>query len=356
MALHDRTYRGHDRATRQRRLPLSGPTVAAGYAGTLVDFAQRCGVSRHALLQASGITPESLADHDARIPFERYVALMRAAKAMTGDPALALRFGAAVDLSDISILGLICLASETMLDAFAQMNRYGQLVVEAANADGGERFSLRREAGALWLVDNRVIPPDFPELVETSFALMVSGTRRFGDTPFVREVQLSYPDPGYADVYQDIFRAPVRFGMGWNAMRVDEAWLSHTIAEQPRYVFGVLTAHAERMLARIGQGQSLRARVETAILPVLHTGTVSAEAVAGQLGISRQTLYRRLKGEGTSFEQVLDALRHQLALHYLAGRKVSVKETAYLLGFSDPAAFSRAFKRWTGEPPSVMKG
>lgn len=339
-----------------RRAHLSSPTVSAGYAGTLAAFAQGQGASRHALLQAAGIAPESLADHDARIPFERYMALVRAAKAMTGDPALALRFGAAVDLSDISILGLICLASETMLDAFAQMNRYGQLVVEAANADGGERFSLRREAGALWLVDNRVLPPDFPELVETSFALMVSGTRRFGDTPFVREVQLSYPDPGYAAVYQEIFRAPVRFGTGWNAMRIDEAWLSHTIAELPRYVFGVLTAHADRMLERIGQGQSLRARVEAAVLPVLHTGSVSAETVASQLGISRQTLYRRLKGEGASFEQVLDALRHQLALHYLAGRKVSVKETAYLLGFSDPAAFSRAFKRWTGEPPSVMKG
>lgn len=335
---------------------VSGPTIAAGYAAMLVAYAQRCGVSPNALLPAADIAADSLTDHDARLPFQRYVALMRAAKAMTGDPALALRFGDAVDLSEISILGLICLASETMLDAFAQMNRYGQLVVEATHADGGERFSLQRKAGALWLVDNRIIPPDFPEMVETSFALMVSGTRRFGDTPFVHEVQLAHADPGYADVYEEVFRAPVRFAMGWNAMRIDEAWLTHPIAEQPRYVFGVLTAHADRMMERIGQGQSLRARVEAAILPVLHTGGVSAEAVARQLGISRQTLYRRLKAEGASFEQVLDALRHQLALHYLAGRKVSVKETAYLLGFSDPAAFSRAFKRWTGEPPSMMKG
>lgn len=339
-----------------RQAHLGSPTVSAGYASTLAAFAQGQGISRHALLQAAGIAPDSLADHDGRIPFARYVALMRAAKAMTGDPALALRYGAAVDLSEISVLGLICLASETMLDAFAQMNRYGQLVVEAVNAHGGERFSLQRKAGVLWLVDNRMIPPGFPELVETSFALMVSGTRRFGDTPFVHEVQLSYPDPGYAGVYQEIFRAPVRFGAGWNAMRIDEAWLSHTIAEQPRYVFGVLTAHADRMLERIGQGQSLRARVEAAILPVLHTGQVSAQMAARQLGISRQTLYRRLKAEGASFEQILDGLRHQLALHYLAGRKVSVKETAYLLGFSDPAAFSRAFKRWTGNPPSVVKG
>ena len=77
--------------------------------------------------------------------------------------------------------------------------------------------------------------------------------------------------------------------------------------------------------------------------------------VAGKLGLSRQTLFRRRKAEGTSFERLLDELRRQLALDYLAGGKVSVNETAYLVGFSDPAAFSRAFKRWTGSSPGVMR-
>jgi AraC-like DNA-binding protein len=72
--------------------------------------------------------------------------------------------------------------------------------------------------------------------------------------------------------------------------------------------------------------------------------------------MSRQTLYRRLKEEGCTFEQVLDDLRHRLALDYLTARKASVNETAYLVGFSDPAAFSRAFKRWTGKSPREMRG
>ena len=67
--------------------------------------------------------------------------------------------------------------------------------------------------------------------------------------------------------------------------------------------------------------------------------------------MSRDTLYRRLKAEGVTFEQVLDGLRHRLALDYLSARKVSVNETAYLVGFADAAAFSRAFKRWTGISP-----
>jgi AraC-like DNA-binding protein len=68
--------------------------------------------------------------------------------------------------------------------------------------------------------------------------------------------------------------------------------------------------------------------------------------------MSRQTLFRKLKAEGTTYEKILDDLRHQIALHYLSGKKVSVNETAYLVGFSEAAAFSRAFKRWTGKSPS----
>ena len=66
---------------------------------------------------------------------------------------------------------------------------------------------------------------------------------------------------------------------------------------------------------------------------------------------ARDPLYRRLKAEGTTFETVLDGVRHRLALDYLGAGKVSINETAYLVGFSDPAAFSRAFKRWTGRSP-----
>ena len=79
------------------------------------------------------------------------------------------------------------------------------------------------------------------------------------------------------------------------------------------------------------------------------------EAVARQLGFSRQTLYRRLKSEGIRFADLLDNLRHQMAMHYLEGKKTSVNETAYLVGFSEPSAFSRAFKRWTGRSPSNLR-
>ena len=113
----------------------------------------------------------------------------------------------------------------------------------------------------------------------------------------------------------------------------------------------VLSAHAEALLRSLEGSKTTRGRVESLLLPILHTGEASMEVVARQQCVSRPTLFRRLKAEGTTFEKVLD----ELALHYLGGGQVSVNETAYLVGFSDPAAFSRAFKRWTGRSPRSMR-
>jgi AraC-like DNA-binding protein len=90
-------------------------------------------------------------------------------------------------------------------------------------------------------------------------------------------------------------------------------------------------------------------------MPSLHTGAASMDIIAGKLGVSRQTLFRKLKAEGVTFERVLDELRYRMAADYLGARKVSVNETAYLVGFSEPAAFSRAFKRWSGSSPRELR-
>jgi len=132
---------------------------------------------------------------------------------------------------------------------------------------------------------------------------------------------------------------------------VHPAWPMLKIDGGDRYVFGVFAEKADALLHELRASKTERGRVENLLLPMLHTGEISMDAVAAKIGVSRQTLYRNLKEEGVTFEQVLEQLRRKMALDYLQTRKVSVNETAYLVGFSDPAAFSRAFKRWTGVSP-----
>lgn len=336
---------------RRAARPPAEPTVSAGFARGLMELAAAKGAPRSELLAAAGLTPDELQDQDARVPFAAYVALMRAGKALSGDAALALHYGEAVDISEVSIVGLIGQASATMLDAFRGLNRYVPLIVETENEDGGDRFRMKMLDGGAWLVDARTRPNDFPELTESAFAQLVCGPRRLGRGPNLLAAHFTHPDPGYRDEYERILRCPVTFEAAWNGMRIDPAWSAGEVQRLPRYAFGVLAEHADALLADLAKSKSVRGRVESLLMPVLHSGETGMDWVAEQMAVSRQTLFRRLKAEGVTFEQVLDELRHRLAADYLSARKVSVNETAYLTGFSEPAAFSRAFKRWTGVSP-----
>lgn len=98
-----------------------------------------------------------------------------------------------------------------------------------------------------------------------------------------------------------------------------------------------------------------RQEVERRLDEALESGEVGIDGIARDLGHSRQTLYRRLKAEGTTYERLLDGVRRRQALRLLREQGASVKEAAYRLGYSEPAAFSRAFKRWTGTSPGEMR-
>jgi AraC-like DNA-binding protein len=278
---------------------------------------------------------------------------MRAAKELTNDPAFALHYGEINDLAEVSIVGLITLSAETMLDAFTQMNRFAGLVIEVDCERS--RFELKRDDNVLWLTDTRRNPNDFFELTESTFARMVVGGRRIGPSTLVKEVHVTHAAPAYRAEYDRVFQVPVKFETKHNAIAVDYAWLTARVALQPRYVFGILSEHAEKLLKNLQDSKTTRGRVESLLMPLLHTGDVSMDKIAETMAMSRQTLFRKLKDEGTTFEKLLDELRHKLALHYLNGKKVSISETAYLVGFSEAAAFSRAFKRWTGKSPSEIR-
>jgi AraC-like DNA-binding protein len=330
---------------------MRAPTMGASTASALMELAVSKGASRKILAERSGIDREDLADRANRIPFDKYVRLMRAGQELLADPALALHFGESVDASETS-LGCVLGAVDTIDDAFAQVNRYARLSVEVDCVGSGDRFQLTRALGWLWIVDARRSPNAFPELTESTFARMVCSTRRgLGETRLFKGIEFTHAAPAYRAEYDRIFRMPVVFESERNALQIDASLLSnYRMPPSSGYVSAVLKEHAETLLAKLDRSQSTRDRVVGLLTPLLATGGVSVDIIAAKLGLSRQTLFRKLKVEGVTFQQVLDELRHQLALHYLSANK-PVSQTARLVGYSDPAAFSRAFKRWTGSSP-----
>jgi AraC-like DNA-binding protein len=172
---------------------------------------------------------------------------------------------------------------------------------------------------------------------------------------FPRAIHFTYEEPTYRAEYDRIFGVPLFFGSHANAFLMDEDLLSLIPQRTNPYLARILNAHAEELLKKLESTKSIRGRVESLLMLGLHIGEANVNTIARKLGLSRQTLFRKLKAEGVTFEKVLDELRHKASLYYLNERKISVNETAYLLGFSEPPAFSRAFKRWTGSSPRLTR-
>lgn len=339
-----------------------GPTMSAGYIKALLAFAAKSGADADRLAAAAPFSDTALQQQDDRVALSSYVALLDAAAIQCRDPAFALKFGAGMQLSEITIVGLIGQSAATVGEAREQMNRYARLMVDDDDADCLEVHELVRDSQGVWLALRGRPYIAHPRLTEAAFARCVTGARMLlgptldaRPTPFPRAIHFTHPDPGYRDEYERIFRTPITFGSDRNALLIDEAFLATPLPPSNRYVSGLLSERAETLLQDLSQSKSMRGRVESLLIPKLHTGEASLEAVAKLLGASSRTVHRRLKLEGVTFAQLLDALRHRMALHYLGDRKTSVNQTAYLVGFSDPASFSRAFKRWTGKSPSAAQ-
>lgn len=357
---HNPTYQTHDR-TLQGDKQVAEPTIATGFANAFLKFAVARGADHQTLIEQSRLRHACLAAQDNRIPLGTYLALMEAGIKLCDEPALALLFGAEVSLSDISIMGLIGHAA-TAEEGLNQVNRYARLAIDGGEGETAHRFEFVPEDGKVWFKFTSTLFADNPLLTESAFARCVCDGRKMAAAtggvtqwPSPKAIRFTHAEPGYRAEYDRIFGVPLVFGSSMNAILFDEELLSVRMPQPNQYVSGLFTERAEALLEKLESSKSMRGRVESLLIPILHTGEANMETIAGKLAFSRQTLFRKLKAEGVTFEQVLDELRHKLALEYLNGKNISVNETSYLLGFSDPAALSRAFKRWTGASPRALK-
>jgi AraC-like DNA-binding protein len=343
---------------------VPNPTIAAGYPKSLLDFAVSRGADRQMLIERSHIRLDDLTDQDSRIPLANYMALLKAGIELCNEPALSLLFGEAVRLQDISLVGLIGVAFENVESVRQQVNRYAPLTLDADDGGTADAIEIVRENGEVWMKFTSEIYKVHPLLTESGFARNVCGARALqaslsasmpslAKLSFPKAIRFTHAEPRYRAEYDRIFGVPLFFGSHMNAFLIDEAFLKMKLPRTNPYLSEILSARADELLKSLEMSKTMRGRVENLLIPILHTGEASMDVIAVKLGLSRQTLFRKLKAEGITFEKVLDELRHQLALHYLNEKKVPVNQTAYLLGFSQPAAFSRAFKRWTGSSPRI---
>ncbi len=169
------------------------------------------------------------------------------------------------------------------------------------------------------------------------------------------EVRVMHPRPSYADAYVKYLGCPVVFDADANTVVFHKARLDQPMQRANPAFAAAFEVEAQRVLDRLREHDGLTARVRELVATRLGNGDFSMEAVARACAMGVATLRRRLEEEGTSYSDIVDQLRKELAQRYLRNDETSVSEVAFLLGFSDVRAFARAFKRWFGSSPSEYR-
>lgn len=311
----------------------------------LLDACDALGAKGDAIAQAAGIDRAALADPEARLSRAAVVAVWQAAYQATRDPALALHAAERAPDGAYPVLDYLGAASATLGEAIERLSRYFVLLGDIA---------LRVEAGheAHRLVLESTAPGPLPmPAQEYTLAALVLRTRRRCGVPWTPAwVELGGPGP-FSPEHERVFgvlpQAAASAGLG--IRRAD--WERPCKSADPALA-ELLEAHARAVIEKLPRGGEASRSVADVIARSLEGGEPSLALVARRLGTSARTLQRRLEEEGTTLAAIVRAQRERLAKDQLARRDVSLAELAFLLGFSDQSAFTRAFRRWTGTTPA----
>lgn len=285
-------------------------------------------------------------DEDGRTPIAAVHELLRGAILLTGDEEIGLKAAEHVQVGDYGALEYVAGTALTGRDAFATVGRYMHLI------NDGLTFSMRDEGDqVVVLLENAVVMPRAAEDFELAAFFASIRSRAPVRLPF--EVRFVHPAPADTHVYERVFgeHATVRFGQPFSGFIVTQQAVAEPLPSADAGLHRVIRSHADRLLEELPRVESLTTRVREELMSGLASGKATLAHVASQLHLSERTLARRLEDENTSFKPLLDDLRRRLALRYVGDSDLAFSEIAFLLGFSQVAAFHRAFKRWTEQTP-----
>lgn len=326
------------------------------HADTIATWAQVIARALHAhghdprpLLRSAGIDPAQLHDANLRIPLERMSALWRAVERATGDPGFGLEVAAHSLPTDFHGLLFALQSSSTVAEALERVVRFSPVVSTSG------QVSLERSGDTCRLVYRRIAGMQVEQMATE--ALLASGLRHA--TPIwglgaVRCVHLARPRPDDAHDWERRFGHPLRFDAEHNAVDYEPALLEVPLRSGNRELARTLDGSLASYLKRLS-GHDLPERVRQSIVRQMPRGEVQQALVAEELGMSVRNLHRHLLRHATTFKELLEDTRRQLAFDYLREAQCSVNEVCYRLGFNEPSSFNRAFRRWTGQSPGQWR-
>lgn len=340
-------------AASRKTADLSGePRVAASTALGLVHYLKTHECLHPADVEALlGMPLTELSKPDLRLPACTHYALWQHAESKTGDAAIGLHAGETVDPDRMGLVGHVFFNCDTLGDAVIQYVRLHRLINESVHL----RLEQTADLAILsWEVDQ---PAHYcRQDMDRTLSAVVNRARHFIHPQLdIAWVSVAHPEPAYAAEYRRILDCSVTFGEPAMALAFNAQYLTRPIPHRNPYVHSAMLQQVNSLLARVQTRRRFSRKVRRLISQQMASERIDADSLARQLHMSRQTLYRRLKKEGKSFQELVEHVRQDKALRYVASDRYALGEIAFLLGFSELSAFSRAFKRWTGESPAQYR-
>ena len=316
---------------------------------TMSDAFRQRGLDADELLPACGVPVDATHKMDVQHLSDLYSAMWEQAVLRTGDPSLGLT-RPAHPLGAFGVFGHMLLSSPDVYTAAQSLARFAALVsptfaMDVTRAGATVQLTFRITGG------RRAAPIQRYDFVATVF---LTGSQWITGQRMVPQVlYVPFPAPADTRPWREAYGCPIVFGAPAFRADFNAADFDRPIPTSDPMLADICLRMTEQAAQDFGDG--FAGQVRQALTKVLSKGDPRREQVAELLCVSERTLQRRLSEEGTSFAELLDAVRREVAERLLAQAQLSVTEMAHELGFSDPSNFYRACKRWFGVSPGALR-
>lgn len=275
--------------------------------------------------------------------------LTQVAMEFPGEP-VELAIGSNIDFRHVGLLGHLARRMGTLadaLDAYARFEalQYGKPWARLVAVPGSHRLVWTDSAGITNLGAESVALASF----------CVFARERLLLPNVVQSVSFAAPEPANSELWREFFQCPVNFSSGETSLSFRSASLylplSHVACNERERLLAITALAA----AITTDTTPLIGNILASLQQTLIEGGAQVNRVSIALSLSPRTLHKRVGNAGWKFQQLLDVTRQQLAIHYLEDESLALAEIAFLLGYSEQSAFTRAFHRWVGSPPGKWR-
>jgi len=331
----------------------SSVTGLARFPAFVLRQAEQLGLDPDQLLASAKLSREELEDPDSRIQAGKNIQLWRSVLAAIDDVDLGIRLGAELKIKDVGLVGYAMMHSANLGEALGRLARFGRIL--------SDDFPPRlRTTGSRVVFSIEPLPElrvTMSRLADFDLAALLTILREITGLDLVpMEAHFPYREPSAGlEAHRGFFAGRLLFDQPEVGLVFKRENLKLPVRTADAELGRYLETLAEQVLESLVLGGTLSERVERTLWSQIKEGRPQLETVASALAMSSRTLQRRLREEGTSFVTLLDDFRHRFSLLLLEDRELAVYEVAYLLGYSEPSTFYRAFRRWTQFSPQEYR-